>query len=98
MDAVPSEVVERVELALPGAPVELMGPVGHEAPQPVQRSALSPAYAGYLVGPSCVAQPCPQIVEHVVCNMNPKRLHCNTPLAWLADRASMHQVTTHIKL
>ena len=90
VDAVPSELVERVELALPSAPVKLIGPVGHEAPQPVQLSALSPAYAGYLVWPSCIAQPCPQIIEHFVCNMNPKRLHYNNSLlAWPAERAGM---------
>src|SRR5215472_1890425 len=88
MDAVPSELVEGVELALPGMPVELTGPVGREAPQPVQLSSLSPAYAGYLVGPSCMAQPCPQVVEHLVCNMNPKRLHYNNVLlAGPAERA-----------
>ena len=82
--------IERVELALPGAPVELIGPVGHEAPQPVQLSALPPAYPWYLVGPSCMAQPCPQILEHLVCNMNPKRFHYNNSLsAWPAERAGM---------
>src|SRR4029077_10211354 len=88
VDAVPSELVECVELALPGTPVELIGPVGHKAPQPVQLSSLSPAYAGYLVGPSCMAQPCPQIIEHLDCNMNPKRLHYNNSvLTWPAERA-----------
>src|SRR5215469_10584328 len=80
VDAFPSELVKRVELALPSTPVELTGPVGHEAPQPVQLSALAPAYARYLVGPSCMAQPCPQIVEHLVCDMNPKRVHYNNSL------------------
>ena len=88
MDAVPNELVERVELALQGTPVELIGPVEREAPQPVQLSALSPAYAKYLLGPSCMAQPCPQVVEHLVCNMNPKRLHYNNALlAGPAERA-----------
>jgi hypothetical protein len=30
VDALPHEVVQRVELPLPGTPVELIGPVGHE--------------------------------------------------------------------
>jgi hypothetical protein len=47
--------------------------VGHEAPQPLQLGALFPTYAGYLVGPPRMAQPCPQIVEHVIRNVNPKR-------------------------
>ena len=31
VDALPREVVERVQPSLPGVPVEFMGPVGHEA-------------------------------------------------------------------
>ena len=65
-------MVERVELSLPGTPVELIGPVGNEAPQPAQFGALFPSYARYLVGPSSIAQPCPQIIEHLVRDMNPK--------------------------
>ena len=85
VDAVPNELIERIELALPNTPVELIGPVGHEVLQPIQLSALSPAYAGYLVGPSCMAQPRSQLVKHLVCNLNPKRLHYNNPLlAWPA--------------
>jgi hypothetical protein len=75
VDAVPCELVERVELPLPGTPVELMRPVGHEAPQPVQLGALLPAYAGHLIGPSRTAQPYPQIVEYPIRDMNPKRFH-----------------------
>ena len=36
-------------------PVELIGPVGHEALQPIQLGALFPTYSGHLVGPSCMA-------------------------------------------
>ncbi len=53
----PGEVVERVELPLPSTPVELIGPEGDEALQPVQLRALLPAYVGNLVGPSRMAQP-----------------------------------------
>ena len=84
VDALPGEVVERVELPLPGTPVELMGPVGNEALQPVQFGALFPPYARYLVGPSCVAQPCPQIVEHLIRDVNPKRFHYNKSLLAMA--------------
>src|SRR5207247_1416902 len=63
VDVLPSEVVERVESRLPGAPVELIGPIRDKAPEPVQLSALFPAYAGYLVWPSRTAQPYPQIVK-----------------------------------
>src|SRR5260221_12948286 len=87
VDALPSELLERVELALPSTPVKLIGPVGHEAPQPVQLSALTPANARYLTRPSCIAQPCPQIVEHLVGNMNPKWLHYHKSLqTWPAER------------
>src|SRR5262245_60197847 len=55
VDTLPCQLVEGVELALPSAPVKLIGPVGHEVPQPVQLSALSPANASYLIGPSCIA-------------------------------------------
>ena len=77
VDALPSEVIERVKLPLPGTPVELMGPVRNEAPQPVEFGALLPPYPGYLVGPSCMVQPCPQIVEHLIRDVNPKRFHYN---------------------
>jgi hypothetical protein len=89
VDALPNEVIERIELPLPGAPVELIGPVGHEPPQPFQLGALFPAYAGHLVGPSRTTQPHPQVVEHLVRDMNPKPLH-TTP-CWLgpAERAAM---------
>src|SRR5215467_14103515 len=80
VDALPREVAERVQFPLPGTPVELMGPVRNEAPQPVQFGALFPPYAGNLVGPSCLVQPCPQIVEHLIRNVNPKRLHYNNSL------------------
>jgi len=80
VNAVPNELVERIELALSSTPVELIGPVGHEALQPFQLCALSPAYAGYLVGPSCMAQPCPQIIEHLIRDVNPKWFHYNTPM------------------
>ena len=62
-----------------------MGPVGHEALQPVQLGALFPAYAGYLIGPSRMAQPCPQIVEHLIRDMNPKRFHYNKSLLAIAS-------------
>ena len=88
VDALPGEVVERVELPLPGTPVELMGPAGNEAAQPVQFGALFPSYAGYLVGPSCMMQPCPQIVEHLIRNMNPKRFHYNNSLSATASGQS----------
>src|SRR5215472_5224608 len=80
VDALPREVAERVQFPLPGTPVELMGPVRNEAPQPVQFGALFPPYAGNLVGPSCLAQPCPQIVEHLIRDVNPKRFHYNNSL------------------
>ena len=80
VDALPDEVVERVELPLPGTPVELMGPVGNEAPQPVEFGALFPPYAGYLVGRLGMVQPCPQIVEHLIRDVNPKRFHYNDSL------------------
>src|SRR5215472_2484667 len=95
MDAVPNELVERVELAFPGTPVELIGPVGCEVPQPVQLSALPPAYAAYLLGPSCMAQPCAQVVEYLIRNMNPKRLHYNNAL--LAGRPNARLRGTHLK-
>jgi len=89
VDTLPGEVVERVELPLPGTPVELMGPVGHEAAQPVQLGALFPAYARYLVRPSRMAQPRPQILEYLIRDMNPKRFNYNnSPLGsmkWRSD-------------
>src|SRR5271157_1209443 len=85
VDAFPCEMVKGVELALPSTPVELIGPVGHEALQPDQLGALFPSYAGYLVGPSRMAQPCPQIVKHLICDMNPKRFHCNNSLLAMAS-------------
>src|SRR5437870_4507650 len=85
VDAIPNEVVESVEPPFPGTPVELIGPVGHEALQPVQFGALLPAYAGYLVWPSRMAQPCPQIVEHLIRDMNPKRFHYNKSLLAIAS-------------
>src|SRR5436853_3458374 len=42
VDALKAKVVERVELPLPGSPVELMRPVGHEVLQPVQLGTLFP--------------------------------------------------------
>jgi hypothetical protein len=84
VDAFPDEVVERVEFPLPGTPVELMNPVGNEVSQPVQFGALFPAYAGYLVGPSCMVQPRPQIVEHFIRDVNPKRFHYNNSLLAIA--------------
>jgi hypothetical protein len=72
MNALPGKVLERVELLLPGTPVELIGPVGHETPQPVQIGALFPADAGYLVGPSRLAQASTQVVEDFIRDMNPK--------------------------
>ena len=33
----------------------------------------------YLVGPSCLAQPCPQIIEHLIRDVNPKWFHYNNP-------------------
>src|SRR6516225_6053818 len=84
VDALPREVAERVQFPLPGTPVELMGPVRNEAPQPVQFGALFPPYAGNLVGPSCLVQPCPQIVEHLIRDVNPKRFHYNNSLFAMA--------------
>src|SRR5215831_7061752 len=84
VDALPGEVVEHVELPLPSPTVELLGPTGNEAPQPVQFGALFPPYAGYLVGPSRMAQPCPQIVEHLIRDVNPKRFHYNNSLLPMA--------------
>ena len=85
VDAIPNEVLESVEPPFPGTPVELIRPVGHEALQPVQLGALLPAYAGYLVRPSRMAQPCPQIVEHLIRDMNSKRFHDNKPLLAIAS-------------
>ena len=80
VNPLPGEVMERVEPSLPGTPVELIGPVGNEASKPVQLGALFPAYAWNLVGPSGMAQPCPQIVEHLIRDMNPKGFQSNTSL------------------
>jgi hypothetical protein len=33
---------------------------------------LFPSYPGYLLGPSCMVQPRPQIVEHLIRDVNPK--------------------------
>ncbi len=98
VDALPGEVVERVELPFPGTPVELIGPVGNEAPQPVQLGALFPAYAGYLVGPSCVAQACPQIVEHLIRDVNPKWFHNNNSLWEMAPQPAGRLVRKRIPL
>src|SRR5258708_5317635 len=57
VDVLPSKVVEPVESRLPGSPVERIGPIRDEVPQPFQLSALFPAYAGHLVWPSRTAQP-----------------------------------------
>jgi len=95
VDAVPCELVERVELALPSTPVELMRPVGHEAPQPVQLGALLPAYAGHLIGPSRMAQPYPQIVEYLIRDMNPKRFHYT--LLAMASRTPGQPVTLALR-
>src|SRR5215472_1010771 len=84
MDALRGEVIKRVELPLPGTPVKLIGPVGDQASQPVHLGALFPAYAGYLVGPSRMAQPRSEIVEHLIRDMNPKRLHYNNSLLAVA--------------
>ena len=86
VDALPGEVVERVEPPLPGTPVELIGPVGYMALQPVQLGALFPPYARYLVGPSRTAQPYPQIVEHVIRDMNPKWFHYDNSTLAIARR------------
>src|SRR5205823_3807163 len=75
VDALPSEVVERVESRFPGTPVELIGPIGDKVPQPFQLSALFPANAGHLVWPSRTAQPSPQIVKRFIRDMDLKRFH-----------------------
>jgi hypothetical protein len=51
MNALAHKVVESIEPAFPGTPVELIGPVRDEALQPFELSALLPPYAGDLVGP-----------------------------------------------
>src|SRR5215469_13554055 len=52
VDAFPCEVLETVKPLLPCAPVEIIGPEGHETLQPIQIGALLPTYAGHLVRPS----------------------------------------------
>ncbi len=80
MKALPGEVMQRVALVRPGAPIELVSPVRHEAPQPVQLGALFPTYAGYLLGPARLVQSCTQIFEQLIRDMNPERLHYNNTL------------------
>ncbi len=75
MDAFPGEVVERIELPFPGPPIERISPVRYEVPQPVLLGALFPADTGYLIGPSGLAQPYPQIIEDLIRDMDLKRLH-----------------------
>ena len=75
VNALPFEVIESVQPLLPGAPVEIVGPVGEELLQPFQFGALFPTDAGHLIWPSRIAQPRPQIVEHLVGDVNSKWFH-----------------------
>ena len=80
VDALPGEVMERIESRFPRTPVELIGPIRDEVSQPVQLSALLPAYTGYLVWPSRAVQPSSQIVKRFICDLNLKRFHSAIPL------------------
>jgi hypothetical protein len=75
VEAFPDAVLETTELPFPRAPIELIGPISYDVPQPFQFGALVPPDTGYLVGPSRIAQPCAQVVEHLIRDMNPKWLH-----------------------
>jgi len=80
-------LARKFESLLPRTPVELVAPVRHEVSQPVQFGTLFPLYARYLVGPPCSAQPYPQIVEHLIRDMNPKWFHQKLLLA-VASRSA----------
>src|SRR5262249_58338733 len=66
VDTVPSELIESAKPLLPGTPIKVVRPVGHEVLQPIQVRALFPTYAGHLVGPSCTSYPCSQIIDHFI--------------------------------
>jgi hypothetical protein len=80
VNALPGKVIQRVEPPLPGTPVELVSPVRNQVSQSLQLRALLPGNTGNLVRPSRLPQPCPQIVKHLIRDINPTRFHLNTSL------------------
>jgi hypothetical protein len=78
VNAFPHEVIESVKPLLPGAPVELLGPVRGQAPQPFQFRALLPPNAGELVRPSRTVKACSEIREYVIRDVNAKLFHRNS--------------------
>jgi hypothetical protein len=92
VDALPGEMMERVETRFLGAPVELIDPIGDQLLQPFQIGALLPADTGDLVRPSRAAQAGAEVVEGFVRDVNVKAFHrwlsvedCNNRLSPSAD-------------
>jgi hypothetical protein len=81
-------------LALPGTPLELIGPVGHEVPQPVQLSACPQPLP--VPGRAILYGAMPNR-QHLVTNMNRNGSTTTTPPGVAANARACDQVTTHIK-
>src|SRR5439155_21535434 len=67
-------VVEAIELALLGPPVESLGPVRAQVLQVSEVGALVPGRARRGGRPPCAPEPCPEVIEHVVLDGDAERL------------------------
>ncbi len=69
------ELSERVQLSLPGGPIELPQPVTDQPPQQGLVGATDPPAARGHIGPACALQPLAQIREHLRRDVDGERLH-----------------------
>ena len=70
-----AEVLEFVQLALAGAPVEPVGPVRQGPSEVVEFGTLFPGDAGHLVGPAGVVDAHLEVRENVVIDVDGERLN-----------------------
>jgi hypothetical protein len=72
------EVLVAVEVPLGGAPVVPVRPVRQHRAQVAEVGALAPRGSGRRIGPAGVADPCPQVVEDGVRDVDRERLDAHS--------------------